>query len=162
MKKVLALVLAVIMVCTITMAVTVVGGIGSDVADNALALNGHPDTYFGTKDEVNNAIDTANASNELVNELKNTLNASIKRIPKTIVKSATITNGVIEINLNEWLNLNLIENILTIHAEGDIVAWDFSITNASNTSMTIILSRQQSETTTRTVTFLISVVGWND
>ena len=35
MKKVLALVLAVIMVCTMAMAVTVVGGIGSDVATGA-------------------------------------------------------------------------------------------------------------------------------
>ena len=48
-------------------------GIGSEVADNALALNGHPDTYFGTKEDVNNAIDTANAANELVNEVNNSL-----------------------------------------------------------------------------------------
>lgn len=48
-------------------------GIGSEIADNALALNGHPDTYFGTKDEVDNAIDTANAAKliaDALNELK--------------------------------------------------------------------------------------------
>ena len=48
-------------------------GVGSETADNALALNGHPDTYFGTKESVDNAIATANAANELVNELKNSL-----------------------------------------------------------------------------------------
>ena len=42
MKKVLALVLAVIMVCTMAMAVTVVGGIGSDVATGATTA---ADTY---------------------------------------------------------------------------------------------------------------------
>lgn len=46
-------------------------GIGSDVADNALALNGHPDTYFGTKDEVDNAINTANASASLAESVAN-------------------------------------------------------------------------------------------
>lgn len=44
-------------------------GIGSDVADNALALNGHPDTYFGTKDEVENAIETANAAKVIAERL---------------------------------------------------------------------------------------------
>ena len=44
-------------------------GIGSDVADNALALNGHPDTYFGTKDEVENAIETANAAKIIAERL---------------------------------------------------------------------------------------------
>lgn len=48
-------------------------GIGSEVADNSLALNGHPDTYFGTKEEVDNAIDTANAVNVLVEEINNKL-----------------------------------------------------------------------------------------
>ena len=49
-------------------------GVGTEVADNSLALNGHSDTYFGTKEEVNNANDTANAANELVNEVNNSLN----------------------------------------------------------------------------------------
>ena len=44
-------------------------GIGSDVADNALALNGHPDTYFGTKDEVENAIATADAAKIIAERL---------------------------------------------------------------------------------------------
>lgn len=48
-------------------------GVGTEVADNSLALNGHPDTYFGTKEEVDNAIDTANAANDLVNEVNNSL-----------------------------------------------------------------------------------------
>lgn len=52
-------------------------GIGSEVADNSLALNGHPDTYFGTKEDVDNAIDTANAANNLVNELNNSLDAKL-------------------------------------------------------------------------------------
>ena len=44
-------------------------GIGSDVADNALALNGHPDSYFGTKDEVENAIATADAAKLIAERL---------------------------------------------------------------------------------------------
>ena len=48
-------------------------GVGTEVADNSLALNGHPDTYFGTKEEVDNAIDTANAANVLANEVNNSL-----------------------------------------------------------------------------------------
>ena len=44
-------------------------GIGSEVADNALALNGHPDTYFGTKDEVKNAIATADAATVIADRL---------------------------------------------------------------------------------------------
>ena len=52
-------------------------GVGSEVADNALALNGHPDTYFGTKESVDNAIHTANAANELVEELNNSLSAKL-------------------------------------------------------------------------------------
>ena len=48
-------------------------GVGTEVADNSLALNGHPDTYFGTKEEVDNAIDTSNAAKELVNEVNNSL-----------------------------------------------------------------------------------------
>ena len=55
-------------------------GIGSEVADNALALNGHPDTYFGTKEEVDVAINTANAANELVNEVNNSLSDTSKYV----------------------------------------------------------------------------------
>lgn len=55
-------------------------GVGSEVADNALALNGHPDTYFGTKESVDNAIATANAANELVNELNNKINELKKKV----------------------------------------------------------------------------------
>ena len=60
-------------------------GVGSEVADNALALNGHPDTYFGTKESVDNAIATANAANELVNELNNSL------VDRTTWKDSGIT-----------------------------------------------------------------------
>ena len=48
-------------------------GVGTEVADNSLALNGHPDTYFGTKEEVDNAINTANAAKELVDNVNNSL-----------------------------------------------------------------------------------------
>ena len=48
-------------------------GVGSDIADNALALNGHPDTYFGTRESVDNAIETANAADELVNKINNSI-----------------------------------------------------------------------------------------
>ena len=87
--------------------------------------------------------------------------ANFMRIPKTFYKSATITNGVISINVNTWVGLTNIENILTIHATGDTVAWDFTITNIDNTAMTIRLSRQESETGTREVTFMIGVIGCN-
>lgn len=59
--------------CVLKGTLLTVYGIGSEVADNSLALNGHPDTYFGTKEEVDNAIDTANAAKELVNELNDSL-----------------------------------------------------------------------------------------
>ena len=59
--------------CVLKGTLLTVYGVGSEVADNALALNGHPDSYFGTKEEVDNAIDTANAANELVNEINNSL-----------------------------------------------------------------------------------------
>lgn len=64
-------------------------GVGSEVADNALALNGHPDTYFGTKESVDNAIATANAANELVNELNNSLD-EIKR--KVLIGSSSASS----------------------------------------------------------------------
>ena len=52
MKKVLALVLAVIMVCTMAMAVTI-GGIGYDVKDGAVTSNTYPVVPGGTKFFVN-------------------------------------------------------------------------------------------------------------
>ena len=60
MKKVLALVLAVIMVCTMAMAVTI-GGIGYDVKDGAVTSNTYPVVPGGTKFFVNmsNAADAA-------------------------------------------------------------------------------------------------------
>ena len=68
-------------------------GIGSEVADNALALNGHPDTYFGTKEEVDVAINTANAANELVNEVNNSLadKCNKPKWDKTIHRDTTFT-----------------------------------------------------------------------
>ena len=59
--------------CVLKGTLLTVYGVGSEVSDNSLALNGHPDTYFGTKEEVDNAIDTANAVNVLVNEINNSL-----------------------------------------------------------------------------------------
>ena len=66
-------------------------GIGSEIADNALALNGHPDTYFGTREDVDNAIDTANAANELVNELNNS-KAGLGKLTKEIIGCGTLKN----------------------------------------------------------------------
>lgn len=59
--------------CVLKGTLLTVYGVGSKVADNSLALNGHPDTYFGTKEEVDNAINTANAANVLVEEINNSL-----------------------------------------------------------------------------------------
>ena len=64
--------------CVLKGTLLTVYGVGSKVADNSLALNGHPDTYFGTKEEVNSAINTANAANELVNEVNNSLGELFK------------------------------------------------------------------------------------
>lgn len=63
--------------CVLKGTLLTVYGVGSEVADNSLALNGHPDTYFGTKEEVDTAINTANAANELVNEVKNSLDEKL-------------------------------------------------------------------------------------
>lgn len=59
--------------CVLKGTLLTVYGVGSEVADNSLALNGHPDTYFGTKEEVDNAINTANAAKELANGINNSL-----------------------------------------------------------------------------------------
>ena len=64
--------------CVLKGTLLTVYGVGSEVADNSLALNGHPDTYFGTKEDVDNAINTANAANELVNEVNNSLGELFK------------------------------------------------------------------------------------
>lgn len=59
--------------CVLKGTLLTVYGVGSNEADNALALNGHPDTYFGTKEEVDNANETANAAKTIadaLNELK--------------------------------------------------------------------------------------------
>lgn len=59
--------------CVLKGTLLTVYGVGSKEADNALALNGHPDTYFATKEEVDNANETANAAKILadaLNELK--------------------------------------------------------------------------------------------
>lgn len=55
--------------CVLKGTLLTVYGVGSEVADNSLALNGHPDSYFGTKEDVDNAIDTANAAKELANDV---------------------------------------------------------------------------------------------
>lgn len=68
--------------CVLKGTLLTVYGVGSEVADNSLALNGHPDTYFGTKENVDNAIDTANAAKVLANEVNNGLNAEIARAKK--------------------------------------------------------------------------------
>lgn len=64
--------------CALKGTLLTVYGIGSEIADNALALNGHPDSYFGTKESVDNAIETANAANELVNNVNNSLTDMFK------------------------------------------------------------------------------------
>lgn len=63
--------------CVLKGTLLTVYGVGSEVADNSLALNGHPDTYFGTKEDVDNAIDTANAAKELANDVNNSLSSLI-------------------------------------------------------------------------------------
>lgn len=67
-------------------------GVGTEVADNSLALNGHPDTYFGTKEEVDNAINTANASKELVNDVNNSLT------PKLSDATLDLSGGYVRIS----------------------------------------------------------------
>lgn len=71
-------------------------GVGTEVADNSLALNGHPDTYFGTKEEVDNAIDTANAAKDLVNEVNNSL-AKIQSGTTQVIFNSINTNTRIDV-----------------------------------------------------------------
>ena len=87
--------------CVLKGTLLTVYGIGSEVADNSLALNGHPDTYFGTKEEVDNAIDTANAANELVKEINTDL-MNLKNVKSYDAK-------------NPWLDIN---NQLKIYKVG--------------------------------------------
>lgn len=78
-------------------------GIGSEEADNALALNGHPDTYFGTKEEVTNAIETANASNTIANTantLANTVNESVNELNINLEKHTVVIGESIKSNVS--------------------------------------------------------------
>ncbi len=108
-------------------------GIGSEIADNALALNGHPDTYFGTKEEVNNAINTANSANELVNELNNSL-GELKREKwyQQRIASNNVVNGVVDSNRR------------LLNEDGTL----FSITNNANSTYKVtMVSRTGSSNT---------------
>ena len=78
--------------CVLKGTLLTVYGVGSEVADNSLALNGHPDTYFGTKEGVDNAINTANAANELVNDINNNL-SGLREIKYLKINSGTTING---------------------------------------------------------------------
>lgn len=81
--------------CVLKGTLLTVYGVGSEVADNSLALNGHPDTYFGTKEEVDNAIDTANAANELVKDINNNrikhkfITPTVDTVTDDCIKTAT-------------------------------------------------------------------------
>ena len=87
-------------------------GIGSEVADNSLALNGHPDTYFGTKEDVDNAIDTANAAKNLVNEISNDF-FNIFNESSTPTKTPFVDENGKEI-YHICLNANMVKNGQTI------------------------------------------------
>ena len=110
-------------------------GIGSDVADNALALNGHPDTYFGTKESVDNAIATANAANELVNELNNSLDELKK---KTLIgsSSASSTGYATVLGINAkvagykmlYLQATINTNFFSVYVPVDALASGFNPT----------------------------------
>ena len=86
--------------CVLKGTLLTVYGVGSEVADNSLALNGHPDTYFGTKEEVDNAIDTANAANELVKEVNSNLTNVMRKVDVLHDSSGTalqVTGGYTQI-----------------------------------------------------------------
>lgn len=94
--------------CLLKGTLLTVYGVGSEVADNSLALNGHPDTYFGTKEEVDNANETANAAKILadaLNELKPKLiwtnpNPSVAFLSQNITISNLSEYDYIEIYAN--------------------------------------------------------------
>ena len=80
-------------------------GVGSETADNALALNGHPDTYFGTKEDVDNAINTANAANELVNQINSSLVTKSSQLNVSSWGSSTVnevkkSGNIVYVNFN--------------------------------------------------------------
>lgn len=98
--------------CVLKGTLLTVYGVGSEVADNSLALNGHPDTYFGTKEEVDNAIDTANAAHDLVNEVNSKL--AVKTTPnqttnvfESVSKNTCLVSGFVKrIVLNGTITAN--------------------------------------------------------
>jgi len=68
---------------------------GQAVADNALNLNGHPDTYFGTADDVAQAQATATASGVLAQSVQsqvNTLSTSVNQLDAKV--TATDRNNM--------------------------------------------------------------------
>lgn len=102
--------------------------VGSKVADNSLALNGHPDTYFGTKEEVDNAIDTANAANVLVNEINNKINKNFE-VLKKVTSPQTITldiTGHREFLMGRANDANVLNDIITFD-KGMLTACDIEI-----------------------------------
>lgn len=105
--------------------------VGSKVADNSLALNGHPDTYFGTKEEVDNAIDTANAANVLVNEINNKINKNFE-VLKKVTSPQTITldiTGHREFLMGRANDANVLNDIITFD-KGMLTACDIEIANS--------------------------------
>lgn len=96
--------------CVLKGTLLTVYGVGTEVADNSLALNGHPDTYFGTKEEVDNAIDTANAANVLANEVnnsfntyKNKINIAVTRVTASVLECvADYKSGIVTIRGYTW------------------------------------------------------------
>lgn len=90
--------------CVLKGTLLTVYGVGSAVADNSLALNGHPDTYFGTKEEVDNAIDTANSANVLVNEINGNLTNPTKLATEDI-KNKTNTTIVFPVTYDNYKQL---------------------------------------------------------
>lgn len=126
--------------CVLKGTLLTVYGIGSDVADNSLALNGHPDTYFGTKEDVDNAIDTANAAKELVNETNNSLyykKGDTFNLPGVsfVTFGSTAKRGTIHIDLDKPLNESVSSvnynnvNIETVRCNGRVIS-DVVIGNA--------------------------------
>ena len=89
-------------------------GAGSAVADNALALNGHPDTYFGTKESVDNAIATANAANELIEELNKSLETKSAKLDLSSWGSSTIVNEVKKSGNIVYVNFEMVRDTMPL------------------------------------------------
>ena len=87
--------------CVLKGTLLTVYGVASKVADNSLALNGHPDTYFGTKEEVDNAIDTANAANELVKDINHSLTQLREESKLKLLGNA---NSSASIDISKYIN----------------------------------------------------------